>query len=327
MPTVGVVIPLYRCAPYVRGCLESVLAQTRPIDEIVLVDDRGDDDSVGIATATLDGQGRSYILLTQPHNKGLGAARNTGLAALATDLVWFLDSDDQVDAEFVETLVDALEAADADFAVTRTRRVDEAGNTLQIDEEHVRAPVVTGTHYARELISGGAKGYACTKMFRREVLGARPWAEGQAYEDIGTSVRIALSSRRVAMVDRPLYHYLYREGSISTTLSPATLDLFTVEDDIRKLLCESSLEHDWRREFTGFRYREVLTSVAHLAMRDQHAQGTRSGLQHTAISQVRTRIALRDIPILWQGRHYREMVFAGLVKYLPGMYSAILRRR
>lgn len=326
MPTVGVVIPLYRCAPYVRGCLESVLAQTHPLDEIVLVDDRGGDDTVSVATAVLDEHGRDYTLVTHPRNEGLGRARNTGLRALSTDLVWFLDSDDQADPEFVECLLAALRQGEADIAVCRTHRVDLDGRVLQIDEAPRPAPTVTGVAYARELILGRAKGYACTKLFRREVLGDRPWAEGRAYEDMVTSVRVAVSCDTVAMVDRPLYNYLYRAGSISTALSPATFDLFTVETEIGDLLADAQLEARWRLDFTGYRYREVLTPVAHLAMRDGHARGP-STLQRTAIRRVRDDIAVGDMAALWRGGYHRQLVFAIAVKWWPGVYSRILRHR
>ncbi|WP_020171389.1 glycosyltransferase family 2 protein [Gordonia polyisoprenivorans] len=326
-PTVGVVIPVYRCAPYVRGCLESVLAQTFPVDEIVLVDDRGGDESVPLAQRVLAEHGRPHTLIRQPRNGGLGRARNTGLAQLATDLVWFLDSDDQADPDFVERLVDAIERHDAAFAVTRTRRVDVDGNVLQIDEAPPSAEVLTGERYAREILCGRAKAYACTKIFRREILGTHPWAQDQAYEDVATSVRLALSVDRVATVAEPLYRYLYREGSLSTALSPSTLDLFRVEADVRELICGADRGVDWSRDFVGFRYREVLTSVAHVAMRSAHHGRAEPPLYRTAIRRVRAEITMRDLPTLWAGRHLREARFAVLMKFAPGLYSAVLRWR
>lgn len=323
MLTVGVVIPVYRCAPYVRGCLESVLDQTRPVDQIVLVDDRGGDESIDIAREFLDERGRPYTLITQVRNGGLGRARNTGLGAVETDLVWFLDSDDQAEPTFVARLAGALEAADADFAVTRTQRVDAAGTVLQIDEARPPAAVVAGIDYARELLRGRAKAYACTKIFRRDVLGERPWPEGQAYEDIATAVRLAKAAPRVALVADPLYRYLYREGSLSTALSERTLDLFLVEQEVRELVEGTG----WQQDFLGFRYREVLTSVAHVAMRAKHAAAARPPLYDPAIRRVRAEIDLTDVPALLTGRHYRAAVFAVLVKFLPWFYAGVLRWR
>lgn len=326
-PSVGVIIPVYRSAPYLRGCIESVLAQTYPVDQIVIVDDCGDDDSVPVARQTLDDAGREFRLIRQPRNGGLGRARNTGLAAVQTDLVWFLDSDDEADADFVARIVAAMTAHDAQIGVTRTRRVDENGVVLQIDEASPPAAVLTGEQYAREILCGRAKAYACTKLFRREILGERPWAQDQAYEDFAISVRLSLSVERVALVAEPLYRYLYREGSLSTALSPSTLDLFVVEDDVRQLICATTRDAGWWRDFVGFRYREVLTSVAHVAMRSAHASGHRSDLYRTALTRVRDDISLGDLPTLWAGKYLREMIFAVLVKLVPGLYSAVLRWR
>lgn len=327
MSTVGVVIPVYRSADYIAGCIESLLAQTYPVTQIVLVDDRGGDSSIATAREVLDRHGRDAIIIEQPCNGGAGRARNTGLAALTTDLVWFLDSDDEADPRFLELLVAALTRCDAQFAVSRAARVSQAGEVLGIDEALPPAPVVSGERYARELLCGRAKAYACTKLFRREVLGVTPWAENQAYEDFAPSVALALSVDRVAMVTIPLYRYLYREGSLSTALSPSTMDLFRVENDVRRLVADPPRDDGWRRDFTGFRYREILTSVAHVAMRAAHTGGAPTPLYRMALHRVRSSISLRDLPTLWRGRYFREMVFAVWVKFAPNLYSAVLRWR
>lgn len=324
-PTVGVVIPLYHCAPYVRGCLESVLAQTHPVSQIVLVDDRGDDDSVVRAQEVLHEHGRDFTLITQERNGGLGRARNTGLTALETDLVWFLDSDDTVNPAFVDVLVRAIEEAGADFAVCRTNRVDPAGRVLNTEEAPAPAAVVPGPVYARELLSGRAKAYACTKLYRRAVLGHRPWTEDQAYEDLTPNIRFALAAERVALVDSPLYQYLYRQGSLSTALAPATFDLFTVGEEVRALT--ASTIPQYRAEFTAFWYRQILIPVAHVAMRADHAAPHRPPLYDEALSRVRVRAALRDVPGLLRHAQFRSAVFAVLIVVAPGLYSAVLRWR
>lgn len=324
-PTVGVVIPVFRCAPYVRACLESVLAQTYPVHQIVLVDDRGEDDSVELAQRVLREHGRDFILITQVRNGGLGRARNTGLQALDTDLVWFFDSDDQAHPDFVATLTAALVDADADFAVCRTNRVDVHGTVLATEEPSVPGPVISGPDYARELLHGRAKGFACTKLYRRALLGDRPWLEDQAYEDLTPNFRFALAADRVAMVDRPMYSYLYRQGSLSTALRPSTFDLFAVGDDVHELTGQQAGAPT--REFTAFRYRQVLIPVAHVAMRADHASPTRPELYAEAIDRVRAGIDLRDLPALLAGRQFRSAVFAVMVRFTPGLYSAVLRWR
>lgn len=325
--TVSVVIPIYNSRPYLEGCLQSVLAQTEPPTQIILVDDRGHDDSMSFARRHLAGLGVDHDVVTHDRNRGLGYARNSGLQTATGDLVWFLDSDDRAEPDFLETLTTALVAHDADFACTRTRRVDTAGTDLGIDEPAYGREVMSGDDFAHILIRGEAKAYACTKLFRRGILGDRPWDEGQSYEDFAPLVRLGLRADRVALVDRPLYLYLFREGSLTTEFTTRTLDLFKVGDDVLTAVTRRGLDVTWRADLRGFRYREVLTSVAHVAMRARHTATTPLPLYDTALSRVRRAIAARDVMPLVRTGYHREAIFAVMVKTVPWLYSAILRYR
>lgn len=320
-------MPVYRCRPYVENCLRSILAQTCPVAQIVLVDDRGGDESMDVAQAYLRARGVPFDCVVHEQNKGLGRARNSGLAVATKPLVWFLDSDDEAAPDFVERLASALTDASADFVCTRTTRVDESGRAIQVDEAPFGALVVSGQEFARRLILGDAKAYACTKLFRRELLGESPWDEGQGYEDMAPVLRMSLAADRVALVEEPLYRYLYREGSISTSLSTRTLDLFKVERDIEVALRQSSLYEQWSNEIRAFRYREVLTSVAHVAMRARHMSAVRPALYDEAITRVRQSVSVADVIPLLRNGYRREAIFAVMVKYTPDVYSAILRYR
>ncbi|EOM75627.1 glycosyltransferase family 2 protein [Rhodococcus rhodnii] len=327
MSTVSVVVPVHRCEPYVEAALASVLAQTHPVHEIVLVDDRGDDDSMRTATAFLSARGAPFTAVTHATNLGPGTARNTGLAASTGELVWFLDADDTADPHFVATLAAALRDSGADLAACRTQRLDGDGAVLGIDEPTYPAAITTGPEFARLLLRGGAKAYPCTKLFRRSALGERPWDEGRHYEDIAATFRIALASGLVALVDDPLYSYLLRSGSITTTLSERTLDLFAVGADVADAVAAAGLAGEWADDLRGFVYREVLTSIAHVAMRADHAATAPRDLYRTAITRVRDRIDWAELPALARTGHVREAVFGALVSVAPSAYSAVLRFR
>ena len=325
--TVSVVIPIYNSRDYLPGCLDSLLAQTRKADQIVLVDDCGQDDSIAFARNHLAGRGAEHTVVSHPENKGLGCARNSGLEAATGDLIWFLDSDDRADPTFIEVLAGAVTRHDADFACTRTRRVDENNNDLGVDEPLYDTELMSGPDFAHLLIKGRAKAYACNKIFRREVLGSRPWEENQSYEDFAPLVRIGLGADRVALVNDPLYWYLYRPGSISTHFSSHTFDLFKVGDDVLNEVAAGDLQTSWQADLRGFRYREILTSVAHVAMRADQASPSRPPLYNSAIDRVQASIRLSDVPALVRTGFLREAVFAILVKAAPWLYSAILRHR
>lgn len=91
--TVAAIIPLYNGAQFIREALESVLAQTEPADEIIVVDDGSTDDGAGVAIVKEMAKDHSIQLLTKT-NGGQGSARNTGIAACSSSHIAPLDQDD-----------------------------------------------------------------------------------------------------------------------------------------------------------------------------------------------------------------------------------------
>lgn len=90
-PTVSGIISSYNRKDFLRGAIESALAQTRPVDELIVVDDCSADDPAELVASF----GAKVRYLRQPRNLGVHAARNAGVAAAQGDIVAFLDDDDQ----------------------------------------------------------------------------------------------------------------------------------------------------------------------------------------------------------------------------------------
>lgn len=108
---VAVVIPCYRQAHFLPDALASLQKQTRPPDQIVVVDDGSPDDVAGAAA------GFEGVRVVRQENRGLSGARNRGLAEIDAEFVLFLDADDRLLPGALETLADALAARpDAAFA-------------------------------------------------------------------------------------------------------------------------------------------------------------------------------------------------------------------
>lgn len=87
MPQISLYVPCYNVEPYIAGCIEGVLSQTHPLDEILIIDD-------GCADATVAIAGRYPVrIISHAANRGLAAARNTALSAARNDWVASLDAD------------------------------------------------------------------------------------------------------------------------------------------------------------------------------------------------------------------------------------------
>lgn len=109
---ISIIIPVYNVAQYIEECLNSVIAQTYTGDlECLIVDDCGIDDSIAIAERIIQGyQGNiEFQVLHHEHNRGLSAARNTGIMASTGDYVYFLDSDDSINPKCMELMANVLE--------------------------------------------------------------------------------------------------------------------------------------------------------------------------------------------------------------------------
>ena len=105
-PTISVVVPVYNVAPYVERCLQSVMRQTYPATECILVDDASPDDSIERCQRLIEGYSgpTQFIVLHHDHNRGLSAARNTGTDAATSSYIYYLDSDDEMTLDCLKKL-------------------------------------------------------------------------------------------------------------------------------------------------------------------------------------------------------------------------------
>ena len=117
-PKISVIIPFYNVEKYFAECLDSVLAQSYSNLEIICVDDNGTDGSRAIADSYAARDSRIRIL-TLDGNKGIGPARNAGMDAMTGDYFFFLDSDDILTENAIETLYETLVRTGADMVAGR----------------------------------------------------------------------------------------------------------------------------------------------------------------------------------------------------------------
>lgn len=109
--SVSIVVPVYSVSPYIERCIKSVIAQTYPVLECIIVDDASPDDSIVKCEhliARYDGPIR-FVVLHHDHNLGLSAARNTGTDAAQGNYVFYLDSDDELTPDCIEVLAGPIE--------------------------------------------------------------------------------------------------------------------------------------------------------------------------------------------------------------------------
>ena len=108
MPQVSIVVPIYNVQRHIDRCIVSILQQTLSEFEVIFVDDCSTDCSASAVRRFARNDSR-IVFAAHDRNKGLGAARNTGISLARSDYVTFIDSDDFVDANLLEEMIKACD--------------------------------------------------------------------------------------------------------------------------------------------------------------------------------------------------------------------------
>ena len=113
-PLVSIIIPSYNIAPYIGHCLKSILVQTYKNLQIIVVNDGSTDETLAVVEKVASDDSR-IVIINKP-NEGVSVARNYGIEAAAGDYIMFVDGDDWIDENMVESLVDRAIQYNVDFS-------------------------------------------------------------------------------------------------------------------------------------------------------------------------------------------------------------------
>jgi len=219
MTSISIIVPVYNVEKYVEACLQSIMAQTYagPV-ECILVDDCGKDDSIDIAERMIAGYEGTirFRVLHHPHNRGLSAARNTGVEAASGDYLLFVDSDDELTPDCIELLEKPLAEASFDLVVGDTATI---GNDdlheylrLKLDDGTVLRSADIISHYRTEWNMMAQAKLLKTSFIRQNHL---LFKEGIIHEDELWCFQVACTAKSLRIVNHPVYRYMIREQSIT----------------------------------------------------------------------------------------------------------------
>jgi glycosyltransferase involved in cell wall biosynthesis len=209
--TVTVIIPTYNRAALLPQAINSLLAQTRKPDEIIVVDDGSTDDTRDI----LASYGASITTIFQP-NRGLPGARNTGLSAAHGDFLVFLDSDDLLAPHGIERFAQVLEAdPGVTVAYSDSQLIDIEGHNLGLFSQYHPVPRPSGLILAELALHNLFP--PCAAMVRRIDLGTVIFDESlkSGLEDFDFWLRLA-GSHQFTYINEPLVCYRVHTAMMSS---------------------------------------------------------------------------------------------------------------
>lgn len=228
-PLISVIVPVYNVGDYLEGCLNSLLAQTYPKIEIILVDDASTDHSGALCSACASRDSRiQAVRLLQ--NRGPSAARNEGIRRAQGMYISFVDADDRVEPDLLEKLYQSLTQAGAEVSACGADGIALKGGP---------AAVYTRSEAVRCLARGAPFNLVpWGKLYSAELVKKTLFPENIFYsEDLLFLYSVLKQSRQVSYRPDVLYHYTQREGSqMQSGASERKLTAFAAQD----FVCEDA---------------------------------------------------------------------------------------
>ncbi len=238
-PKVSVVIPIYNVEKFLDRSVNAVRNQTLRDIEIILVDDESPDNCPELCDKYREEDDR--IIVIHKKNGGLGFARNSGLDVATGEYVFFLDSDDYIDLDTLESMYNAAIACDADFVRVDNYREKLDGTILN---KSYTPPMREGLYDQRELrekllfpqfgmgpSESGDKYVSCSvwrNLYKKEIIdkyNLRFVSEREMVsEDIPFNLDFMIYAQRAYVINKKFYHYIVNDQSLTQSYKKDRFD-------------------------------------------------------------------------------------------------------
>ncbi len=252
MEKISVLVPIYNQEKYLRRCIESIINQTYTNLEIILIDDGSEDKSYEIIEEYTNKDKRIKGLKIK--NNGVADARNKAIDNVTGEYFSFIDSDDFVAEDYIETLYNNLKKYGADIAICNCMNITENTNN------------VIHKDFGIKEIKEYSNIEAVESLFYYNFLRHSPWGKlyntklwknirfpiGKNYEDLATIYKIFLNAKKIIYIPEEKYNYIIRNGSI-------------IHSEIRQKDIEAILEYSEDiLNYIGKNYKELLPAAEYL---------------------------------------------------------------
>ncbi len=251
---VSIIVPVYNVAPYIRECIESIQRQTYQEIEIVVVDDGSEDGSGSICEEIAASDSRIKVISQE--NAGVVTARSRGIDGSAGDYIMFVDGDDWIEPDMIETLISKGKVEDSDLVTSGVYYQETADKTIERYDEFPEGTYLYEEQLGeilRVMLYDTDHGYVqrftpwiYNKLYRRDLVEV-------IYKEVAPNITFAedsvflykylLQCKSVSIIHQCCYHYRYRKESAMHTVNPHMLT------DINKVYL--ALEADFRKHKAG----------------------------------------------------------------------------
>lgn len=256
---ISVIMPVYNIEKYLAQSVESVLNQSFSDFELIILDDKSQDNTLAVAKKYAEKDSRIKIIELEVHQKQ-GAGRNRGIAEAKGDYIMFLDGDDIARAEFLEKMYKAITKADADIAMCKFETLDD--KTKKISDKHPFGEIKNLTD---DMAKNGFSPFdiqkqiftipniVWNKIYKRSYLienNLKLPGVITMCEDIIFGINATLKAKKIVYVDENLLYYrINRPKASSGGRDKSFFDNFTMYEILTENFKEMNIYEDIKVPF------------------------------------------------------------------------------
>ncbi len=311
---VSIIIPIYKVEKYLNKCINSIVNQTYSNIEIILIDDGSPDRCPFICDEW--GKKDSRIKVLHKKNGGLSDARNFGIEQCKGDYIVFIDSDDYIEKNMIETLYLAITEDKSDIAICDYQIVEKGKNLLH---KFSNKRFIVKDNKFDYLYNE----YSCVtvvawnKIYKREIFEKIRYPFGKIHEDEFIICDILQKANIISYVLEPLYYYVQRENSIMNKISLNRFDIVEALDKRINFFENDIKNRKITQKVQFFRLLGLLTRVysyQSCSFNDKFIKEKLDKLQRLAI-----------IVDKFQGLSIVEKIKVKIILFNPIMYMKIVK--
>lgn len=206
---ISIVVPVYNSEKTIKRCIDSLINQTYKNIEIIVINDGSTDSSMDILSSIQD----SRIKVFHQENQGLSSARNKGIMLSEGEYIGFVDSDDYVNLDMFEVLLEQARLNHVDIVECSIQYVSNKGIPLYL-VNHGESKMMSVKQALEEHVycSDRVSSSVCNKLFRKALFEGILFPVGRIYEDSSTIYKLIMNSNGYYYIDYIGYFYVKTEN-------------------------------------------------------------------------------------------------------------------
>ena len=277
MEKISVIVPVYMSEAYLEKCLDSILQQTYQNLEVILINDGSTDGSAAICQRYKNQDAR--VKVYHKPNGGVASSRNRALEAVTGDYIVFVDNDDWLELDHIQSLYDLLKKTDADIAIGNfTQFIEDQGSFLiHVGADNYFEQVYSPFDWFHHQYDSKYNLSQCftvpwAKLYKAELFKDIVYPTDQKVEDDYTTYKVYLQADKIAYMNKAIYIHRKRSTSVTRTVNLADVyPLKSIEERLTILNLIGAPQELLDKEIQAYKWRLSIHEEESLKRGDMEA--------------------------------------------------------